>query len=246
MIRTLLIDDERPARETLREKLLAHPEILVVGEAATVKTARALLGSTDYELVFLDIQLLGGSGFDLLPDVKPGARVIFVTAHDEHAVRAFEVNALDFLLKPVSAERLALTLTRVPQPVATVFRTDDLVHLSSGSSARFVPVAELSVIEANENYTYVHLVAGGRVLVRRTLKAWEDLLPPALFMRVHRAMLVNVGRVAGYQRDPQRAVTLQVQGRTDPVPVGRMFWRDVKLRLTGEDGSADDVAEGAE
>ena len=244
MIRTLLIDDERTARTDLRAMLAAHPEVEIVGEAATVKSARTLLARADYGLVFLDVQLIGGSGFDLVPNVHPGARIIFVTAHNEHAVRAFEVNALDYLLKPVKAERLARALTRVAQPEANdevsrtaetplALRPDDIIHLTSGSTARFAPVMELSAIEAEENYSLVRLLDGSSVLVRRSLKAWEDLLPAAQFMRVHRTVIVNLTRLVGYRRDTQKAISLQVQGVAESVPVSRLYWSELKPRLPG-------------
>src|SRR5689334_4894881 len=91
-VRALIIDDEPPARSVLRMLLAAHANVEVVGEAGTLRTARELLATLDYTLVFLDIQLRGGTGFDLVPQVRAGAAIIFVTAHDEHALRAFEVN----------------------------------------------------------------------------------------------------------------------------------------------------------
>ncbi len=249
MIRTVLIDDERNARDDLRAMLGAHPEIEVVGEAATVRAARELLATADYSLVFLDIQLLGGSGFDLVPGVRPAARIIFVTAHNQHAVRAFEVNALDYLLKPVRAERLAQALVRIapPAPVAAApaetasaaapaglaLRPDDIIHLSSGTTARFAPVTDLCAIEAEENYSLVHLADQSSILVRRSLKAWEEILPPADFMRVHRTAIVSLARLTGYRRDAQKSVHLAVQAVTHPIPVGRMFWADLRARLPG-------------
>src|SRR4051812_48452693 len=101
MPNALIIDDEPPARTVLRALLAAHAGTTIIGEAGTMRAARELLEEADYSLVFLDIQLRGGSGFDLVPLVRAGAAVIFVTAHDEHALRAFEVNAIDYLLKPV-------------------------------------------------------------------------------------------------------------------------------------------------
>ncbi len=244
MIRGLLIDDEKTARTDLRAMLVAHPEIEIVGEAATVKAARTLLASADYALVFLDIQLIGGSGFDLVPNVRAEAKIIFVTAHNEHAVRAFEVNALDYLLKPVKAERLAQALTRLelaptneveapPPAPGLALRPDDIIHLSSGSSARFTPITDLSAIEAEENYSLVHLADGSRVLVRRSLKAWEEILPPAQFIRVHRTVIVNLTRLTGYRRDAQKSISLQVHGLAESMPVGRMFWPELKPRLPG-------------
>ncbi len=239
MIRALLIDDEKTARADLRAMLAAHPEIEIAGEAATVRAARALLAGTDYGLVFLDIQLVGGSGFDLVPSVRAGARIIFVTAHNEHALRAFEVNALDYLLKPVQAGRLANALARVtaadaPLPaLGLALRVDDIVHLHSGHVARFVPVAELCAIEAQENYSLVRLADGGSILVRRTLKAWEDILPGAQFMRGHRTTIVNLARLAGYRRDGRKSISLQVHAVPEPVAVGRNFWPELKTRLPG-------------
>ncbi len=244
MIRALLIDDEKTARTDMRAMLAAHPEIEIVGEAATVKSARALLAEADYGLVFLDIQIIGGSGFDLVPNVKPGAKIIFVTAFNEHAVRAFEVNALDYLLKPVKAERLARALTRLEPPAGQdesappaetgmALRPDDIIHLSSGSSARFAPIMDLSAIEAEENYSLVHLADGSSVLVRRSLKAWEEILPTTQFMRVHRAVIVNLTRLTGFRRDVQKSVLLQVHGLAKDLPVGRLYWPDLKPRLPG-------------
>ena len=244
MIRALIIDDEAPARADLRAMLAAHPEIKIVGEAATVKSARALLAGTPCELVFLDIALIGGSGFDLVPLVRPEARVIFVTAHNEHALRAFEVNALDYLLKPVKAERLAAALARIAQPApatetaAPALRGDDAVHLFSAGHARFAPVADLCLIEAQENYSLVHLADHTNFLVRRTLKTWEEILPAAQFLRVHRAGIVNLTRITGYRRDASRALTLQVQHVNEPVPVGRLFWPELKARLPGAAAAA--------
>src|SRR4051812_29748172 len=113
MTRCLIVDDELSARDGLRWLLSAHPAYVIVGEAATFDEALAQLARQDYDLVFLDIQLVGGNGFDLVPHVRRGARIVFVTAFDRHALRAFEVNAVDYLLKPVSPERFAASLARL-------------------------------------------------------------------------------------------------------------------------------------
>jgi two-component system LytT family response regulator len=119
-MRTLLIDGQATTRGELRELLKAHPAIDVVGEADSFASARRLLGRDDYGLVFLDVDLVGGTGFELMADVRAGARVIFATEHDGFALRAFEVNALDYLLKPVRASRLALALGRLTLPAAAL------------------------------------------------------------------------------------------------------------------------------
>lgn len=239
MTRALIIDDEKTARADLRAMLAAaHPEIEIVGEAATVNSARALLASADYTLVFLDIQIVGGSGFDVVPQVRAGAKIIFVTAHNEHAVRAFEVNALDYLLKPVKATRLAAALARLARPVepapdvaGPALRADDIVQLISGAVTRFAPLAEISAIRAEENYSLIQLIDGSNVLVRRSLKAWEDMLPAGGFMRVHRTVILNLARLTGFRREPHKAISVQVQGLAESLPVSRPYWAELKTRL---------------
>jgi two-component system, LytTR family, response regulator len=243
MHRALLIDDESAVRGDLRAKLTAHPEVVVVGEAATVGEARTLLAGAAYDLVFLDIQLIGGSGFELVPHVQPGARVVFVTAYDRFALRAIEVNALDYLLKPVRPYRLAESLRRLPRtgepageaPVEVAsgppLRLDDIVHLRDGLRARFAPVAAIALISSADNYSEVRLADGSVVLVRRSLKAWEDALPATHFMRVHRTQLVNLAHVTRYQRDGDEHTLLFLAGTPAPVPASRAHWRDLRERI---------------
>lgn len=242
MIRALIIDDQAPVRADLRALLAAHPEIEIAGEAESLKAGRLLLARDDYDLVFLDVQIIGGTGFQLVPHVRGGARVIFVTAHDHYALRAFEVNALDYLLKPVKAERLAAALARaqgadtsVPSEVRVPgqLEIDDVVHLNSGAMARFALVSDLAAIEAQENYSRVHLLDGNRMLVRRSLKAWEGILPQAQFMRVHRTTIVNLTHISGYRRSGPKAFWINVKGMAAELPVGREAWADLKARLPG-------------
>lgn len=238
----LLIEDEATARADLRAKLAAHPGVTVLAEAATLRSARALLARPDYDLVFLDIQLIGGCAFDLVPDVRPGARIIFVTAYDAYALRAFEINALDYLLKPVAPVRLAEALGRLAAaaapadeaaelPPGPALRLDDTVFLRSGLRARFAPVADISVIAARDNYSEVRLADGAKVFLRKSLNAWEDTLPAAHFMRVHRTQIVNLARVTHYQRDGDEHTRLYVEGATEPVPASRSRWIALRQRL---------------
>lgn len=133
MLRTLLIDDEALVRADLREKLAAHPEVRVVGEAATVRSARTLLVTLEYELVFFDVQLIGGESFQLLPDVRPGARFIFVSGHALYAARALESQALDFLLKPVETARLAEAVGRAQTGHAAPFGPGSVSPFAAGA-----------------------------------------------------------------------------------------------------------------
>ncbi len=238
MPQALLIDDETTARADLRAKLAAHPSITILAEAATVNQARALLAQGNYDLVFLDVQLIGGNAFDLVGDVRAPARIVFVTAHDHYAVRAFEINALDYLLKPVIPARLAEALRRVPgaapdseEPPVAALRLDDRLYLRSGPRARFSLVTEISLIVAQDNYSEVQLADGTKVLLRKSLKAWEETLPPTHFMRVHRTLIVNLARVTRYERNEEEQTWLHVEGTAQPLLASRYRWAELRERL---------------
>lgn len=237
MIRALLIDDEPPACAILRTLLADHPTITVTGEAGTLATARAQLEAGDYDLVFLDIQLRGGDGFDLVPHARPGARIIFVTAYDAHALRAFEVNALDYLLKPIAPERLAQALARLdtparPSPAAPALDPDDrlLLHLGPGHE-RFVRLADIRLVSSCENYSEVTLGNGEHFLVRKTMKAWEEQLPSARFVRVHRTTLVNLAHATRLERETDATSHLHLEGVAAPVAVSYRFLPALRQKL---------------
>ena len=239
MTNALIIDDEPPARNVLRTLLAAHPGVTVVGEAGTVRAARELLARPDYALVFLDIQLRGGSGFDLVPLVRAGAAVIFVTAHDEHALRAFDINALDYLLKPVKPERLAASLVRLSAARATEagglpanrLQSDDTIYVRTDDGARFLPLAAICALLSCENYCELHLVSGEKLLVRHTLKAWEDALPAPPFARAHRQAIVNFNHLLRIEEDGADAPLLHLTGLRTPLRASRREWSALRVLL---------------
>jgi two-component system LytT family response regulator len=241
----VLVDDEPLARMELRRLLKAHPRVNIVGEAGTMADARVLLGQAAYDLVFLDVQLRGGSGFDLLDSLRPEAQVVFVTAYDRFALRAFEVNALDYLLKPVAAARLAATLQRLGDnrmvtppvtpaaPVSTEQKMtmEDRVFVRTGTATRFVPVASICAVRSNENYTELMLSNGEILLVLRTLKSWEETLPADNFVRIHRQALVNLAQVKAIERKGEDEVlfTLTVPGAA--LPASRRALSDLRAKF---------------
>lgn len=240
--RTIIIEDNLAARADLCDRLTAHPEVIIVGETDSVPRARPLLARRDYDLVFLDIQLRGGSAFDLVPLIAPAARIIFVTAHDEYAVRAFEVNALDYLLKPVSPERLALALARTAAPLptnatktpfATALQPDDIVHLRTPNGSKLVALDDITAILAEQNYTQIWLREGKHELVRRPLKDWEQNLSATDFMRTSRDTLVNLRHVLRHERSGVKGALLWVTGRDEPVSASFRNWPTVRARLAG-------------
>lgn len=239
--RALIIDDEPPAREELKRLLAPHAHIAVVGEAGNVTAARRRLRKPhDYELVFLDVQLIGGSGFDLVADVAPTAKIIFATAHQQHALRALEVNALDFLLKPVTPNRLATSLQRaeqaslagpIPNGQAAAAKPNDLLLIRTDEGSQFVDIATIAAIRSEQNYTRVAYADGSSQLIHRPLKSWEEELPPSTFLRVHRQWLVNSNHVSAVKTALLKNTHLQVEGLGEPVEVSRRRWAEVGSQL---------------
>jgi two-component system LytT family response regulator len=186
----LIIDDERLARVELRRLLKPHPEVEIAGEARNGEEALALIGELSPDLLFLDIQMPGMTGFELLERLeKDVPQVIFTTAYDEHAIKAFEVNALDYLLKPIAPERLAAALERVsprraPQRLSRVFVRD-------GDRCWIVRLPDIFLLESEGNYTRLHF-GDERPLIRRSLNALEQQLDPTVFFRASRKQILNL------------------------------------------------------
>ncbi|CAN5754061.1 LytTR family DNA-binding domain-containing protein [soil metagenome] len=224
-LRAVIVDDETPAREVLQELLLQHPNVKVIGEANSVTNATALCLDLRPNLIFLDVQMRDGDGFELLPKLDPIPAIIFVTAYDQFAVRAFEINAVDYLVKPVNPERLAHSLQRIirqPQPVlAKVLTEDDKIFLRSDTKLRVAFVTEISGIEAQENYSLVHLTDGGSMLVRRSMTEWEGILPKQHFLRPHRSLIVNIQAVKKVSMCGRDEIDVEIAGFTAPIRLGR-------------------------
>jgi two-component system, LytTR family, response regulator len=194
-MKALIIDDEPPARRELRRLLSEFSWIEIVGECGNIVEAAAKIESLTPALLFLDIQMPGGSGFELLTRLDQVPQVIFTTAHDEHAVRAFEVNALDYLLKPIDPVRLATALARVKNAAARVEPPPDAplqqLFLRDGSQCWFVPLREVQLLTSEGNY--VRLSWGTRQpLLGRPLSTLERRLDPAHFFRANRSQIINL------------------------------------------------------
>ena len=192
-MKAILVDDEALARRELRRLLQGHDWVEIVGEAANIEEAFTCIQRLNPELVFLDIQMPGGSGFDLLARLDEPPRVIFTTAYDQHAVRAFEVNALDYLLKPIEPERLAAALNKVrsgPSP-AQAAEVLERVFVRDGSRCWFIPLREVRLLGAEGNY--LRLSWGTlQPLLARPLTVLEQRLDPKVFFRANRSQIINL------------------------------------------------------
>ncbi len=223
-LRILIVDDERLARQHLRGLLAPHAAIKIVGEASGVSEAIPLLEEERPEVVFLDISMPPESGFDLLPSLPSATRVVFVSAHSSHAVRAFEENALDYLLKPVTPERLAVTMKRLGEnslPPAD----DRRLLLDDGGSLTKLPVAKVAAVFAEGNYSRVHSREGQKFLLRRSLREWRAELDGTDLLQLSRSMLVNPDAILHLRKQGRAGGILRLQGIQDAIPLGRAAMR---------------------
>jgi two-component system LytT family response regulator len=235
----VIVDDERLARfelRTLLEEAYAE-QVHVVGEAASVADAARLVHATDADVVFLDIQLAGETGMDLLPLLGVDVDVVFVTAYDDYTLRAFEVNALDYLLKPVAPPRLARAVDRLVRPDAddgalppAAARLDynDRLFLRLDDRMGFVKVAEVVMIESDGDYSVVRLATGRTHRARKSLREWLARLPESAFARVHRSTIVNLEFVERVEEWSHSSYRLYLRGASEPVTMSRRFAGQLK------------------
>ena len=206
-LRIVIVDDERPARQRLRRLLAREAETEIVAECACAADALAVVAADSPDLLLLDIQMPGVSGFDVAETLstQPRPAIVFVTAFDQHAVHAFETRAIDYLLKPVAPARLSKTLARtrarLPQTKAQIATPREVVRreerrffVRSGVQTAFIAVNEIDWIEACGNYAILHVGQRNHFL-RETMSALETLLPPDGFLRVSRSAILHLDRV---------------------------------------------------
>jgi two-component system LytT family response regulator len=206
MIRAVIIDDERLARNELKKLLLEFPEIEIIAEAANANEGIEKIDSLNPDLIFLDIQMPGKTGFDMLAELDKAPDVIFTTAYDDYALKAFEVNALDYLLKPVEPRRLADALHKLhleenrDREAATeeeiainrsLLHESDQVFVKDGERCWFVKLADIRLFESVGNYAKIYF-ASNKPLILKSLNALEERLDEKVFFRANRKHIVNL------------------------------------------------------
>jgi two-component system LytT family response regulator len=234
--RAVIVDDERLARSELRSLLAAHTDVEVVGEADSVDAAADVIGREQPNVVFLDIQLAGETGFDLLPLMENEPDVIFVTAYEQHAIRAFEVNALDYLLKPVTPDRLAVALEKLvaprrPEVSKVPLKYEDRLFLRLDDRMAFLRVDSIKSVNAAGDYSYVLTSEGRKRLVHKPLKEWETRLPGNFFLRIHRSTIVNMEYVERLEPWSNYSYRVYLRGSSDPLVMSRRYAAKAKDRL---------------
>jgi two-component system LytT family response regulator len=249
-IRALIVDDKAANRENLTGLLCKYcPQVQVTGEAATNEEALEKIGSLNPDLVFLDVRMPGGDIFTMLEqvtDIRFG--IIFVTAYDEYAFRAFQFNALDYLLKPVDILKLVESVNKAIESISlkeenlrlrnlieNITRPDQekRIALPQDDQTDFIPVKEIVRCQSESNYTRFHLDSGKVILVSRTLKEFEVALESCGFIRTHQSHLVNSTHIRSLVKRDGGFLKMS-DGAAVPVSRSRRAWLDSRLSLSGQ------------
>ena len=232
--KALIVDDERLARAKLRSMLADFSNVEIVGEADSAAAAIEGIEETKPEVIFLDIQMPRMSGFELLEKIEIDAKIIFVTAYDEYAIRAFEINALDYLLKPVDAARLAQAINRLEQPATITEKKleyDDFIFVNSARKSKFIKVGAIKCIRAADVYSEILTDEGEKFLLLKSLNEWENRLPAKNFLRIHRSTIVNLGFIAQVEKRLNHSHRIYLHGIVEAFAISRRYMAKLKDKL---------------
>ncbi|MFT4094392.1 MAG: response regulator [Niabella sp.] len=223
MMRTLIIDDERLARKELTKMLEPFSEIEIIGEAANADEAIEYINTLQPDLIFLDIQMPGQSGFEMLSELDAAPKVIFTTAFDEYALKAFEVNALDYLLKPIEPSRLEAAIKKInitaekenqaeyPNNNTELLTENSQVFVKDGDRCWFIKLSEVRLFESVGNYAKVFF-NGHKPLILKSLNALEERLDPKTFFRANRKHIVNLRMVEKIEPYFNNGLLIELKG----------------------------------
>lgn len=233
----VIVDDERLARNDLRLLLSEFEIVEIIGEADNVISAEKIIRKLKPEVVFLDIQLTGESGFDLVDRLDELPKIIFVTAFDEYAMRAFEINALDYLLKPVNPKRLAHSLERLTMPDRKTEENvrsllyDDRLFVNLNNQFRFIKVSSILSISAAGDYSKILTASDQKGLVQKSMKEWEKRLPEQYFCRIHRSTIINMENIERLEKWHNYAYRVYLKGLEHPYIMSRRYASQLKHKL---------------
>jgi two-component system LytT family response regulator len=233
MLRVMLIDDEPLARQGLRAAIGNMPGVEVCGEAGTLTQALQAVPALAPDALFLDIRMPRGDGFDLLKRLPAAPPVVFVTAHSEYAVQAFEVQAVDYLLKPVRPARLAEAVARLQSALgrggeAPAYGEEDRICLRTPERTLVTRAEHIVLLQAEGDFTRVTVEAEHPLLICQTLGIFERTLPSPPLIRLDRSLMVNLERVETIEVSPTRGARVTLRGLETPVELGRTALRRLR------------------
>lgn len=237
-IKAVIIDDERLAIEGIEILLKDYPNIKVVGSAGSIDEAVTIIKKRAPDIIFLDIQLQGETGFELFEKTRINSKVIFVTAYDDYAINAFEVNALDYLLKPVSQKRFKVTMDRVVEDSQILHQKsqslqyDNVVILNTDNAVRFVKLNKIISINAEGDYSRVWILGEKDELLLRTLKTWEEMLPQKHFVRIHRSSLININQIERVEKTTSNRLLVHLVGMDTPAIISQRYSAQLRKKVS--------------
>lgn len=233
----LIVDDERLARKELSVMLEPYNQISICGQAEDVLSAKKAIEEYNPDVIFLDIQMPGKSGFELLEMVQTEANIIFVTAFDEYAIRAFEINALDYLLKPITKERLQKAIERILNNSQANEIPDkkllyeDRLFINFDSHLQFIKIDSILSITSAGDYTKLVLTDKRQGLTLKSMKEWEQRLPENYFCRIHRSNIVNMEYIERLEEWFNYSHRVYLAGQEEPLLLSRRYASKLKNKL---------------
>jgi two-component system, LytTR family, response regulator len=239
MIKAFIVDDEPLAREIVKKRLLKFEDIVFVGEASDGFEALKLIPELKPDLLFLDIQMPKINGFELLELLTETPSVIFTTAYDEFALKAFEVNALDYLLKPFSEERFDSAISKKRHSLLTsdlkkniplqIIHEQNRIVVKDGTEIKIIPIEDVDYIEAYDDY--VKIYQGKKyILKKQTMNHFENVLPTNQFIRIHRSYILNINQLTKIESYEKNSYVAILRSGTS-IPISRSSYGDLKNQL---------------
>jgi len=240
-IRAVLIDDVEVMRITLKKVLEQFPHINIIGEASSFDEAKEVVNRLKPDLLFLDIDLNGLISIDLLEELNCTPKIIFITSHENFAIKAFEMNAIDFIIKPISAKRIANAIERVSLPSVAIndnnlnegeerFQSDQIILLNFDNKMNFIKIKDINYIEAYGNYTKINMLDGKLSITYNSIKNWENKLPLDIFIQIHRSTVVNLINVLKIEKWTNDTGRLYLKDIEKPFEISRSYFFQIKKK----------------
>ncbi len=245
LIKTIIVEDDPISLKLLKEFLKRYDFINVVGEATTFADAQKILKTQpEFELLITDIDLQGANALDLIKYIKPNTQILFTTSFAEFAVKAFEYNTVDYILKPISMERLEKAMKRIkilgPDNDSDVINDEhhesklsynNMILMNINDEMRFIKVKDINYVQAKGNYANVGLIDGTEFTAYGLIKVWEDKLPAEHFIRIHRSTMVNLNNVQKIEKGTYDTGTLHLKGAKAPFEISRNYFSLLKNKF---------------
>ena len=236
--RVLVVEDDLMTQELIKEQLKNFDALEVIGSADSLLSARDMIEEKDPEIIFLDIDLNGASSFDLIPYIKATCKIVFITASANQAVKAFEVNATDYILKPISLERLNKTVAKITDQMNegeedslsdnSKFKLDQMIMVNAEHKMVLIKVKDINYISAYGNYTKVFLEDKKMYVTYGSIKNWMSRLPKEAFFQIHRSTIVNLLNVIKIDKWTNDTGRLYLKNVEEPFEISRNFFSELK------------------